>query len=95
MTLRHGSLEGPENGVYVRGKLENQNTILLPEYWQGLVNEESITVSLTPIGRFSKLYVEKIEDYVVYIQDAESNPVKCYFVVYGERKDIPKLDVEY
>ncbi len=95
MTLRHGSLEGPENGVYVRGKLENSNEIYLPDYWTGLVDEETITVSLVPIGRFSKLYVEKVEDYVVYIQDAESNAINCYFVVYGERKDIPKLDVEY
>jgi hypothetical protein len=95
MTLRHGSLEGPENGVYVRGKLTNSNMISLPDYWEGLVDEETITVSLTPISRFSKLYVEKIENYVVYIQDAESNPIKCYFIVYGERKDVPKLDVEY
>ena len=95
MTLRYGSLEGPENGVYVRGKLINSKTISLPDYWSGLVDEDSITVSLTPIDRFSKLYVEKIEDYVVHIQDAESNPIKCYFVVYGERKDVPKLDVEY
>jgi hypothetical protein len=47
------------------------------------------------LGSFSKLFVEKIEDYVVYIQDADLNPINCYFVVYGERKDIPKLDVEY
>ena len=95
MTLRHGSLEGPENGVYVRGKLNNQKTITLPDYWVGLVDEDTITVSLTPIGRYSKLYVENIENYVVYINDAESNPVHCHYMVYGERKDIPKLDVEY
>jgi hypothetical protein len=95
MMLRHGSLEGPENGVYVRGKLVKKNIIELPDYWLGLVDEETITVSLTPMGRFSKLYVEKIENYVVYIQDVESNPINCHFVVYGERKDIPKLDVEY
>ena len=94
MTLRHGSLEGPENGVYVRGKLINKKIIELPDYWFGLVNEETITVSLTPIGKFTKMYVEKIENYKVYV-NVETGIVNCHFVVYGERKDIPKLDVEY
>ena len=94
MMLRHGSLEGPENGVYVRGKLLNENIIELPDYWLGLVDEETITVSLTPIGKFSKMYVEKIENYKVYV-NVEIGIVNCHFVVYGERKDIPKLDVEY
>jgi len=37
LKLRYGSLEGPENGVYVRGKA-NQTTIELPDYWTGLVD---------------------------------------------------------
>ena len=32
MKLRYGSLEGPENGIYVRGKLTGSNKIELPEY---------------------------------------------------------------
>ena len=51
MKLRHGSLEGPENGVYIRGRLKDNNTIELPDYWTGLVDEKTITVNLTPIGR--------------------------------------------
>ena len=31
MRLRYGVLEGPEHGVYVRGKLENNSVIELPE----------------------------------------------------------------
>ena len=95
MMLRHGSLEGPENGVYVRGKLIKENKIYLPDYWLGLVDEETITVSLTPIGRFAQLYVEKIDNNIVFVADCLMNPIHCHFVVYGERKDIPKLDVEY
>ena len=95
MHLRYGSLEGPENGVYVRGKLVGCNTIRLPEYWTNLVDYDSITVTLTPIGRFSQLYVEKIENNTVYVQDNCLNPIKCYFTVYAERIDIPKLLVEY
>jgi len=95
MHLRYGSLEGPENGVYVRGKLKNKNTIELPDYWVNLVDYDSISVNLTPIGRFSELYVENIENNIVYVQDNSLNPINCYFTVYAERIDIPKLEVEY
>ena len=95
MHLRYGSLEGPENGVYVRGKLNNKNIIELPDYWINLVDYDSISVNLTPIGRFSELYVENIENNIVYVQDNSLNPINCYFTVYAERIDIPKLEVEY
>jgi hypothetical protein len=94
--LRYGSLEGPENGVYVRGILKNEYVIEAPDYWAGLVNPDSFTVTLTPIGKSdSILYVEKIEDYKVYINDFNNNPINCFFTVWAERIDIPKLVVEY
>lgn len=93
--LRYGSLEGPENGVYVRGELKDSNVIETPDHWEGLVYPDSFTVTLTPIGRFSHLYVEKIEDYKVFIADAYMNPIHCYYTVWAERKDIPKLITEY
>ena len=96
MKLRYGSLEGPENGVYVRGQATS-NVIELPDYWTGLVDESTITVQLTPNGRFQKLYVEKIEDNKVYIKNGSwlSNKVNCFYNIYGERKDVEKLTVEY
>ena len=48
--LRHVCLEGPESGVYYRGRLTGKNVIELPEYWRGLVDPETITVTLTQIG---------------------------------------------
>lgn len=94
--LRYGSLEGPENGVYVRGKLKGINTIELPDYWTKLVDPESITVNLTPIGSHQKLYVEKIEDNVVYIANENllSKGINCFYTVFGERIDVEKLQVE-
>jgi hypothetical protein len=94
MKLRYGSLEGPENGVYVRGILSGKNTIELPEYWTNLVDYDSITVNLTPMSRFAQLYVEKIEDNRVFVSDVAMNPIKCFFVVWAERIDIAKLQVE-
>jgi hypothetical protein len=95
MKLRYGSLEGPENGVYVRGELKGTNIIEVPDHWIGLVHKDSYTVHLTPIGRFSQLYVEKIENYNVFVADTMMCPIHCYYSVWAERKDIPKLVTEY
>ena len=90
MKLRHGSLEGPENGVYIRGKLKG-NKIELPEYWTKLVDPESITVNLTAIGKSQDLYVESIIDNVVYIGGENAN---CFYTIFAERVDVAKLEVE-
>lgn len=90
--LQYGSLEGPENGVYVRGKT-NENIINLPDYWSALVDENSISVNLTPIYNQSNLYV--IEYNNKYVSTAGNNGLDYFYIVYGERKDIPKLTVEF
>ena len=95
MKLRYGSLEGPENGVYVRGELKDTNIIIVPDHWYGLVDVETYSVHLTPIGTYAQLFVEKIEDYNVKIGDSRGLPIHCYYSVWAERKDIPKLVTEY
>ena len=95
MKLQYACLEGPENGVYVRGKLEATDVIELPEYWIGLVHSDSITVNLTPCGAGQQLYVDRIEDNKVYVVNETGKPVKCFYTVYGERKDVDKLTVEF
>ena len=92
MKLRYGSLEGPENGVYVRGRLNNTNTIELPDYWTGLVDENSITVNLTAIGSRQNLWVEDIVDNTVVVGGANIN---CFYTVFATRKDVGKLVVEF
>jgi len=98
-TLRHGSLEGPEHGVYVRGTLESKDStegfIELPDYWLGLVDEDSITVQLTGKTRFQRLYVAKIEDNKVYVENEKMHDINCYYFIQAERKDIDKMEVEY
>jgi len=95
MKLRYGSLEGPENGVYVRGQLLGTNIIETPDYWRGLVHDDSCTIHLTPIGNYQQLYVEKIQDYKVYVGTASTFEINCFYSVWAERKDISKLTVEY
>ena len=92
--LVYGSLEGPEYGVYHRGKLNNDSVINLPDYWTELVDVDTISVNITPIGSYQRLFVEKIENNRVYIGSDNSGSPRCYYVVYAERKDIPKIIVE-
>jgi hypothetical protein len=93
--LRYASLEGPENGVYVRGKLKGDNVIELPDYWTGLVDEDSITVNLTPIGSSQNLFVKEVKDNKVFVKStSKTKPINCYYIVYAERKDVDKLEVE-
>ena len=93
MRLQHGSLEGPENGVYVRGVVED-NIIELPDYWIGLVDESSITVQLTAKGYSQpSLFVDRIEDNKVYLRSDKR--VNAYYTVHATRKDIDPLEVEW
>ena len=91
MRLRYASLEGNEHGVYVRG-ITKDKVIELPDYWLNLVDENSITVHLTPIGKPSRVYVKKIEDNKVYLGGRLK---EAAYIIYAERKDIDKLIVEY
>ena len=96
MKLRYGSLEGPENGVYFRGRLKGKNTITLPDYWTGLVDEDTITVNLTPIGKHQKLFVEDISGNSVEVGNENFfGDINCFFTVFAERKDVSSLVVEY
>jgi hypothetical protein len=92
--LRYGSLEGPENGVYIRGAVHHSGIIVLPEYWTKLVDPDSISVNLTPMGRSQHLYVSKIKDNMVYVGNDSDETINAFFVAYGERIDIDKLVVE-
>ena len=94
--LRHVCVEGPTADVYVRGKLKGSNVIELPEYWRKLVDPETITVNLTPIGSYQELYVDKIEwGTRVTIKTNSGSSINCYYTVYGERVDTDKNIPEY
>ena len=97
MKLRYGSLEGPENGVYVRGRLRtdiNIGVIELPDYWIGLVDPESITVQLTPRGGWQELYVSDENIFEITVSNNRNEPICCDYVVFAERRDVAKLQVE-
>jgi hypothetical protein len=92
MRLRHGCLEGPELAVYVRGKTKEQ-TIALPDYWNGLVDQNSITVQLTPTSSDQCLHVTKTSLTSVEVSGDLSLPY--YYMIMAERIDVEKLQPEY
>jgi hypothetical protein len=71
---------------------KTSSTIDLPDHWTGLVDEETITVNLTPVGGPQQVWVEEVRDNKVILG---GDITKCYYMVLGERKDIDKLIVEY
>ena len=93
--LRHICVEGPESAVYVRGKLNSGNVIELPDYWKGLIDPETISVHLTPIGFYQELFVEKIEwGKNIIIKNQSGGPINCYYKVWADRLG-EKLIIEY
>jgi hypothetical protein len=93
--LIHACLEGPEVGVYYRGHLSGANKIILPDYWENLIDVETITVHLTPHKFHQELYVKSIEwGKFVHIVNNNGGPIECDFIVYAERKDVEKLKIE-
>jgi len=94
--LRHICLEGPEAGVYIRGRLTDSNIINLPEYWKGLIDPESITISLTQIGSSQDLIVDTIEwGSRIKIRSGNASKIDCYYVIHASRIDGEPLIIEY
>ena len=101
--LRHICLEGPETAVYHRGRLKESNVINLPNYWKDLVHEDSITIQLQPIGSNQNLVIQEFNNEFIVIAEDSTNTdlitdlstIDCFYHVYGERKDVERLIVEY
>jgi len=100
--IRHICVEGPESGIYIRGRLKDTNIIPLPDYWDGLVDKESITVTLTQIGYPQDLIVEENIEWgkTIYIKSGNGANINCYYEVWAARHIDPqnpdeKLHVVY
>ena len=93
--LRHICLEGPEGGVYIRGKVKNDKVILLPDYWKDFVDINSITVQLQPIGAHQDIIVKRWDAEKVELQSKPGIPIHCFYHIFAERIDGEQLVVEY
>jgi len=87
-------LLGPENAVFFRGRIISKNEINLPSYWEEFVEQTSISVHLTSVGAHQNVIVKRIGENKVFLQSQGGMPIDCYYLVIGERKDVPKLKAE-
>jgi hypothetical protein len=85
--LQYGVVESNEHGIYVRGKT-SLSTITLPEHWEWLVDTDSVTVQLTPIGKYQSLYVVSQTHLNVEVGGVEG---EYNYTIYGTRKDVENL----
>ena len=84
--LVHGSLEGPEHGIYIRGTIEAKEygcEIELPEYWDAMC--EDYSVQLTPHGPYTVYIKEKQKDKVMIA--CTNKDYKFDYYVVGSRTD--------
>lgn len=95
-TITYGALEGPENAVYLRGQIHGDKVakIIIPREWKWLVDFDSITVQLTPIGKFQRLCYEILDGEIIVKSDSIfAKEINFSYLVIGTRKDIPELEV--
>ena len=83
----------------MRGVLKGENVIELPYYWNDLVDDESITVNLTPIGVHQNLCYTVMKGdklkVIVNPHSSRTHNIRCSYTVFAERKDVSKLVTEY
>ncbi|MBI2056384.1 MAG: hypothetical protein HYT37_03305 [Candidatus Sungbacteria bacterium] len=104
MLLEHGSLEGPEHGVFYRGegKLQNGKVIIeLPDYFESLTRKEGRTVLITPKMEMddetvSALAASSVRDGVFIVRSIGGNNQNqaFYWEVKAIRADVPLMRVE-
>ena len=90
--LVHSSLEGPERGMYVRGKLKTSDTIHLPDYWNELTDDVDITVQLTPIGNSCIHFVKSVNKQEIIV-GCDCGAPHCYYIVHAQRYNEGKFNV--
>jgi outer membrane murein-binding lipoprotein Lpp len=102
--LQYGSLESPYHGIRLtdKGKINSDFTqIDLPEYISALVLEEGVNVQLTNINHDKILFVKEVNIENNYFKVGmnrgwlDKNEYEFYWSFTAERKDIPKLTVEF
>jgi len=89
-TLHHGSLEGPEYGIYLRGTLElnYKKDLILPEYFQTL-SSDIYTVQLSSSG-FMPIKVKKQKTKVTFkLLIPTIKKIKIDYLIIAGRNDVP------
>lgn len=102
--LQYGSLESPYHGVRLtdKGKINSDFAqINLPNYISALVLQEGANVQLTNFNHDKTLFVKEVNIENNYFKVGmnrgwfDKNEYEFYWSLTAERKDVPKLTVEF
>jgi hypothetical protein len=102
--LQYGSLESPYHGIRLtdKNKISAETVkVYLPDYISSLVNDEKINIQLTNINHDKILFVKEVNtnenNFIVAMNRGwfDKNEYEFYWSFTAERKDIPKLTVEF
>jgi hypothetical protein len=102
--LQYGSLESPYHGIRLtdKNKISAEAVkVYLPDYISSLVNDEKVNIQLTNINHDKNLFVKEVNinenNFIVGMNRGwfDKNEYEFYWSFTAERKDIPKLTVEF
>jgi hypothetical protein len=93
--LVHGSLEGPENGMYARGRMKGEEVVCinLPDYWTSLVGSD-YDIFITSYSNVP-VYVKSSDEYGFKVAAVgkkkfwqKKRKIEFSFLVIGARNDV-------
>ena len=102
--LQYGSLESPYHGIRLTDKNKISAEVVkvyLPDYTSSLVNDEKVNIQLTNINHDKVLFVKEVNinqnNFTVGMNRGwfDKNEYEFYWSLTAERKDVPKLTVEF
>jgi len=102
--LQYGSLESPYHGIRLTDKNKISADLVkvyLPDYISSLVNDDKVNIQLTNINHDKVLFVKEVDvnenNFTVGMNRGwfDKNEYEFYWSFTAERKDIPKLTVEF
>ncbi len=83
-----------DNILMAHGMLVHENIIRLPEEWEELIDEFTITVSITPIGAHQDIIVKRYSSSEILLQANAGIPIRCFYQVFGEKKYVTEEEVD-
>ena len=90
MLLRHACLEGPEAGIYQRGRIrlkDKEAIIELPDYFKAL-SKDPPTVCLTPVNELALVSYQEMEQSKKYKIISNKDEIEVDWLIIGKRGDI-------
>lgn len=95
-TITYTALEGNRNDIYFRGNINifsNETLIQFPREWNFISDLSSVSVHITQFGKTSQNLTYFITGAGILIKNLSGPFIKCSYIIFSERSDIPKLKV--